>query len=183
MDTLATVTGTALILAIIVYSLYMTYTHRQTLLSIKNEIMSQVLQSRMGASASVSDVEQEFLNPANNVKNLIPCPPPAPIPPTNTINKDIGSLKPLVEKENKSQNGNFTSNGSLLATPVWLQEIKSNEIFNKRKKISCTDDAEGEVDDEDGEDDGDNGDDEYPDVKILHKTIDNNLMSKKEYVY
>ena len=90
MDTLATLSGTALILAIILYSLFMTYTHRQTLLNIKTEIMSQVLKTRTGASASVSDVEQEFLNPANNVKNLIPCPPPAPIPTTNTTNKDLG---------------------------------------------------------------------------------------------
>ena len=95
-----------------------------------------------------------------------------------------GGLKPIVEKENRPQNGNFgNGNGSLLSTPVWLQEIKSNEIFNKRKKISSIDDTEGEIDNEDVEDDGNEGDDEYPDVKVLHKTIDTNLMSKKEYVY
>ena len=95
-----------------------------------------------------------------------------------------GGLKPLVEKENRPQNGNFgNGNGSLLSTPVWLQEIKSNEIFNKRKKISSIDDNEDEIDNEDIEDDGNEGDDEYPDVKVLHKTIDTNLMSKKEYVY
>ena len=50
-------------------------------------------------------------------------------------------MKPIVEKENRPQNGNFgNGNGSLLSTPVWLQEIKSNEIFNKRKKISSIDD-------------------------------------------
>ena len=95
-----------------------------------------------------------------------------------------GGLKPIVEKENRPQNGNFgNGNGSLLSTPVWLQEIKSNEIFNKRKKISSIDDTEVEIDNEDVEDDGNEGDDEYPDVKVLHKTIDTNLMSKKEYVY
>ena len=58
--------------------------------------------------------------------------------------------------------------------PVWLQEIKSNEIFNKRKKISG---LGGEQDEEEDQED------EYPDVKILHKTIDQHLLSKKEYVY
>ena len=61
-----------------------------------------------------------------------------------------------------------------LAAPVWLQEIKSNEIFNKRKKISGLGDEENVEDEEE---------DEYPDVKILHKTIDQHLLSKKEYVY
>ena len=58
--------------------------------------------------------------------------------------------------------------------PVWLQEIKSNEIFNKRKKISGLGDEQDEEEDQE---------DEYPDVKILHKTIDQHLLSKKEYVY
>ena len=71
--------------------------------------------------------------------------------------------------------------GPVLSTPVWLQEIKSNEIFNKRKKISS---SLTDVNDAMEEEDEDNQDvDEYPDVTVLHKTIDKNLLSKKEYVY
>ena len=67
----------------------------------------------------------------------------------------------------------------VLSTPVWLQEIKSNEIFNKRKRISSFTD----VNEDTVEDEVNNDVDEYPDVTVLHKTIDKNLLSKKEYVY
>ena len=83
---------------------------------------------------------------------------------------------PNVAAIGHNKNGNGTP-GVVSGTPVWLQEIKSNEIFNKRKKV--TDNTEDDYDDIGDEID----DDEYPDVKILHKTIDKNLLSKKEYVF
>ena len=94
--------------------------------------------------------------------------------------KETENKLPNGASKGVNKNGTSMTNGTpgvISATPVWLQEIKSNEIFNKRKKV--TDNTEDDYDDIEEE----NVDDEYPDVKILHKTIDKNLLSKKEYVF
>ena len=184
MDWMVTVSGSLLILAIVIYTGYMTYTHRTVLANIKTDLVTQIMNGRPGTRAGVADMEQEFLNPAN--KNLIPCPPPAP--PASSGNLSDKDTKTASMAISVTENGGKTvsatnpaasgGSGSVLSTPIWLQEIKSNEIFNKRKKVSGYDE---DVEEEDGEDIDDG--DEYPDVKILHKTIDKNLLSKKEYVY
>ena len=181
---MVTVSGSLLIIAILLYTGYMTYTHRGVLSNIKSDLVSQIMNGRPGSGAGVADLEQEFLSPANNTKSRIPCPPP--IPTSSTSNMSVKDTKTssiaISETENGSKTVSATNpaanggSGSVLSTPIWLQEIKSNEIFNKRKIVSGYDE---EAEDENRDID----EDEYPDVKILHKTIDRNLLSKKEYVY
>ena len=83
------------------------------------------------------------------------------------------------EAGRKNKSPGLNPGPPVLSTPVWLQEIKSNEIFNKRKRISSFTDVNEDI----AEDEVNNDVDEYPDVTVLHKTIDKNLLSKKEYVY
>ena len=90
----------------------------------------------------------------------------------NQLTPALCSLAPLSSTDSAQKASERAA--PALAAPVWLQEIKSNEIFNKRKKISGLGDEQNVEDEEE---------DEYPDVKILHKTIDQHLLSKKEYVY
>ena len=177
MDGLATMTGVSLILAILVYTGYLAYTHRSILVTLKTEVVTQLFNTRPG----VADLSREFLPPASSPSVKIPCPPPVPVPVTsNGLVTNGGEPRKSVANVPEPPVAGLNP-GPVLSTPVWLQEIKSNEIFNKRKKISSFTDVN---DDNIEAEDKDNQDvDEYPDVTILHKTIDKNLLSKKEYVY
>ena len=183
LDGLATLTGVILILAILVYTGYLAYTNRTILVTLKSEVVTQLFNTRPGAG--IRDLDQEYLAASNNTAK-IPCPPPIPVPvtPNGTMSNGVGPRR-LVSNVPEPQEAEEARTpglnpGSVLSTPVWLQEIKSNEIFNKRKKISSFDEVD---DDNEDEDDDRKDEDEYPDVKVLHKTIDTNLLSRKEYVY
>lgn len=177
MDGLATLTGVMLILAILMYTGYLAYTNRSILVTLKTEVVTQLFNTRPG----VTDLNQEFLAASSSPSVKIPCPPPVPGPVTsNGPLTNGGEPRPSVANVPEPPEAGLNP-GPVLSTPVWLQEIKSNEIFNKRKKISS---SLTDVNDAMEDEDEDNQDvDEYPDVTVLHKTIDKNLLSKKEYVY
>ena len=177
MDGLATLTGVSLILAILVYTGYLAYTHRSILVTLKTEVVTQLFNTRPG----VSDLNQERhpLPASRPTPVKIPCPPPAPGLVTSNGEQRPSVASSVPEPPEARTPGQ--NSGPVLSTPVWLQEIKSNEIFNKRKKISSFSDVNEDQDDEDEE--NNDAADEYPDVTVLHKTIDKNLLGKKEYVF
>ena len=187
MDGLATLTGLLLILSILVYTGYLAYTHRSIILTLKTEVVTQLFNT--GRPPGIRDLNQEFLTAASSTASGVkipcpPCPPPGPAMTSNGGQEQRTSVTSNVPEtpeagKDKSPRRGLNPGPTVLSTPVWLQEIKSNEIFNKRKRISSFTDVN-----EDIKDDEENNDvDEYPDVTVLHKTIDKNLLSKKEYVY
>ena len=64
--------------------------------------------------------------------------------------------------------------------PVWLQEIKSNEIFNKKKKLANYE-REGEKEEE--EDCEEELEDEYPHLTLVRNNLDTSISGRKEYVF
>ena len=159
-DVLVTVTGTLLILAIISYVSYMTYTHRSVIYALKAELLARVEAERQ------EEQEEEHLSPKEPaVKVVIPPPPPSPpcppAQPTPASNKTDNGLTKLTDKPRRDTD------------PVWLQEIKSNEIFNKKKKLAEEEEDEEEADDE-----------YYPHVTVVRNNlVDSNISRKKEYVF
>ena len=157
-DVLVTVTGTLLILAILCYVSYMTYTHRSVIYALKAELLARVEAERQ------EEQEEEHLSPKEPaVKVVIPPPPPSPpcppAQPTPASNKTDNGLTQLTDKPRRDTD------------PVWLQEIKSNELFNKKKKLA--EEEEEEADDE-----------YYPHVTVVRNNlVDSNISRKKEYVF
>ena len=166
-DWAITATGTLLILAIITFITYLSYTNRHRLRAVKCQLLSELGARHSGDGGGGGyDTEQEDLTePERKVVVAVvppapPC-PPSPLPPTTK--KDNGEVRQQAVSQ----------------APVWLQEIKSNEIFNKKKKLANNDREE----EEEQEEEGDELDDEYPHLTLVRHNLDTSINGRKEYVF
>ena len=101
---------------------------------------------------------------------VVPQAPPAPPCPPSPLNLNAGKT---------DNNGAVRQQPAVSQAPVWLQEIKSNEIFNKKKKLANYE-KEEEEEEEDFEEELE---DEYPHLTLVRNNLDTNISGRKEYVF
>ena len=109
--------GVVLLCSIGIYTSYVGYNNWKIFVKLKNGVLAQ-FRDLIGVGVS-NIVEEQTIHK----ETTVPEPPPPP-----------DSQK--VESSLKSSNTKSASGRTQVMTPVWLNEIQNNEIFNKQKKIS-----------------------------------------------
>jgi len=121
------VLGTVLLISILIYTTYMSYHNQELLQAIKNQFLIQL---GYPIGAAVNDSTQDQSVP---LKCSIPDPPPPP---------DLVEAETVVNT-NKPSGANGKTQ---VLSPIWLNEIQSNKIFNKHKKnIQNNENSEDEI--------------------------------------
>ena len=170
--------GSLLALAIISFISYLSYTYRHRLTAVKSQLLTELGARHSppdgagvgGGGLGGSDTEQEDLTGEEERKVVIPPAPPCPPSPlTGTAGK----------ADSNGGEGGVPRQQPVSQAPVWLQEIKSNEIFNKKKKLANSDRREEEEEEEDCEDELD----EYPHLTLVRNNLDTRISGRKEYVF
>jgi hypothetical protein len=125
-DWVVMIVGAALLISIVIYTSYLSYNNVEFFIRLKVDFLVQ-LGYPIGAAVNDSTQDQNI-----PLKNSIPEPPPLPEP---------------VDTETTVNNSKSGANGKTQTlSPVWLNEIQSNEIFNKQKKITnSSENSEPEV--------------------------------------
>ena len=149
--------GAVLLFSIVIYTSYLSYNNWQILIRLKNDVLAQ-----FSRNAEVIDTVEDS---TVLKEKTIPDPPPPPEP---------------VESETLLNSSKNSANGKTqVLSPIWLNEIQSNEIFNKQKKITHKMD---DKDISDAEETIKNGFDK----NIPEERVENGSKHKKEfkeYVY
>ena len=125
-DWIVMIVGAALLISIVIYTSYLSYNNVEFFIQLKTDFLVQ-LGYPIGAAVNDSTQDQNI-----PLKNAIPEPPPPP---------------ESVETETIVNNSKSGANGKTQTlSPIWLNEIQSNEIFNKQKKITqSSENSEPEV--------------------------------------